>query len=343
MNRRIFMGTAAASVVLADEASATAAAAPAEQDLTVIVRGVEIPCRISRPAGGPRGAVLLLPGSLFSDVDGNYPAMNLHPHVYADLARQISIAGMVVLRMAKIGPGTGSRTVDAAAAAAHADFRTRVEVAAAGLARLAALRTAGPLIVAGHSEGAVVAFLLAGEPTAPPLDGVVSLSGPALPLLDILRGQIAAMAPPGAAPPDLSGYDRAVAAIRCGAPMPAELAHNPQTAMLASMPPASLAYLASVDRIDPLAAVARVRRPMLIVQGGRDASVPPDHADRLRAARGALPTEMALFPALTHMYKVAPEGLSPMQSMGIESDCDPAVANAVAAWAARLARRPARG
>lgn len=343
MDRRTFMATAAASAVLGERAAAADTAAPAEQDLTVTVRGVEIPCRISRPAGRPRGAVLLLPGSLFSDVDGNYPAMNMRPHVYADLAHQLAGTGMVVLRMAKIGPGTGSRTVDPAAAAAHADFRTRVEVANIALARLAALRTPGPLLVAGHSEGAVVAFLLAGGSTAAPLDGVVSLSGPALPLLEILRGQIAAMAPPGAEPPDLSAYDQAVTAIRRGAPLPPELARNPQTAMLASMPPPALAYISSVDRVDPLAEVAQVRQPMLIVQGGRDASVPADHAQRLRTARRALPTELALFPTLTHMYKVAPEGLPPMQSMMLETDCDPAVAAAIAAWAARLARRRARG
>lgn len=82
--------------------------------------GVEIVCRLTFPSGPARGAALLLPGSLFSDVDGNYPAMNLKPHLYADLAAQLGERGFAVLRMAKIGPGTGSRTVDAQAAARHA-------------------------------------------------------------------------------------------------------------------------------------------------------------------------------------------------------------------------------
>lgn len=336
MDRRTFMAMAAsASLVSGGPARAGNAESPSEEDLAIVVRGVEIPCRISRPAGPPRGAVLLLPGSLFSDVDGNYPTMNLRPHVYADLAGQLAGLDMVVLRMAKIGPGTGSRTVDPAAAAAHADFLVRVEVADAALERLAALGTPGPLVVAGHSEGALVAFLLAAQ-TAVPIDGVVSLSGPALPLLDILRGQIAAMG--GPVPINLSPYDRAVAAIRQGLPLPPELARDPQTAMLATMPPAALAYIASVDRIDPLTAVAAVRQPMLIVQGNRDFSVPAEHAERLRAARANLTTEVALFPTLTHMYKVAPEGLAPMQSMALDTDSDPAVAAAIVAWAARLRR-----
>jgi hypothetical protein len=42
------------------------------------------------------------------------------------------------------------------------------------------------------------------------------------------------------------------------------------------------------------------------------------------------------------MYKVAPEGLPAMQSMMLETDCDPAVASAIAVWAGRLARHRTR-
>jgi hypothetical protein len=60
----------------------------------------EVACRFTMPNDAPRGAVLLLPGSLYSDVDGNYPSMNLRPHVYADLAQQLGERGFAVLRMA---------------------------------------------------------------------------------------------------------------------------------------------------------------------------------------------------------------------------------------------------
>src|SRR5471032_975838 len=184
----------------------SAGAAPLrEQDHTVTVAGVEIACRLTVPAGIPRGAVLLLPGSLFSDVDGNYPTMNLKPHLYADLAAQLGERGYAVLRMAKIGPGTGSRTVDLQAAARHAAFATRAEVASAGLALLRQAAPAHPLIVAGHSEGALVASLLASGPDAPAIAGVVLLSGPATPLLTLMREQLAAMTPPGA---DMAMFDR---------------------------------------------------------------------------------------------------------------------------------------
>jgi hypothetical protein len=318
-------------------ASNLEAAVPDERDATVTVSGVEIACRFTVPPDPARGAVLLLPGSLYSDVDGNYPTMNMRPHAYADLARQLGERGFAVLRMAKIGPGTGSRTIDADTARRHIDFRTRVDVAHAGLNLLRQTVPARPLIVAGHSEGAVVASLLAAGPAAGVIDGVVSLSGPALPILSILRAQVAAMSPPGVTP-DMAMFDRTAAAIRAGETPPPAAKSHPQTAMLAAMPEQGLAYLRSADRVDPIAALARVQAPVLIIQGGRDDSVPAAHADLLRAGRLSLPTRVATFPNLNHFYKEAPPGLPPMQSMGLETDSDPAVADAIAAWAGLLSQ-----
>jgi len=304
--------------------------------------GFAFPCRITRPESvgqrASKGAVLILPGSLFSDVDGDYPSMNMRPHVYRDLARAVAAHGVTAMRMAKPGPGTGTRVIDPARAET-AGFASRIEIAAAALARLASEENARPLVVAGHSEGALVAFLLAASDSGAAIDGVVSLSGPALPLLDIMRKQVAGMAPPGAAPnaaPDLSAFDEAVAAIRAGKPLDPALAKNPQTAMMASMGPRALAYIAEVDRIDPIAAIARVPQPMLLIQGGVDVSVSPEQVDALAHARGARPTAVRKFPALTHFYKVAPPGLPPMQNMMLDTDSDPAVADAIAGWMSGL-------
>jgi pimeloyl-ACP methyl ester carboxylesterase len=310
--------------------------ARSERGAHVTVEGVEIICRLTIPEGAARGAVLLLPGSLYSDVDGNYPAMNMRPHTYADLAAQLGARGFVVLRMAKIGPGTGSRTVDAAKALRHADFRVRVDVAAAALALLRETSSARPVIVAGHSEGAAVASLLAVSSDAGSIDGVVSLSGPSLPLLAIMREQMAAMAPRGI-PADMAMFDRSAAAIRAGDPLPAGAATDPYGALLASMPPGALSYIRSVDRVDPAAAIGKVRQPVLIVQGGRDPSMPSHHAAALAAARHDSPTETAYFPELTHFYKVAPAGLPPMQNMMLTTDSDPAIADAIAGWSRDLA------
>lgn len=330
MNRRSFLAATLIGATCMTTKSFSAAA-PGTRDCTVTVSGVEIACRFSFPGSTPKGGVLLLPGSLYSDVDGNYPSMNMRPHAYADLADQLGEQGFVVLRMAKIGPGTGSRTIDAAAAARHGNFLTRVDVAAAALNLLRQSVTARPIIVAGHSEGAVVASLLTAGKAGAEINGLVSLSGPALPILSLMRLQVAAMAPAGSTP-DMAIFDRTVAAIRAGTKVPAEAKADPQTAMLGSMPEQALAYLRSIDKVDPVAALAQVRQPVLIVQGGRDYSVPASHAGILLAGRRALPTQVATFPNLTHFYKVAPGNLTPMQSMMLETTSDPAVADEIAGW-----------
>ena len=325
----------AALAVVASAADGTAQSVGlTETNGSVIVHGVEVPYRITMPEH-PRGAILLVPGSLGSDVDGNYPTMGLAPHVYADLAQQLGVRGYAVLRMAKVGPGTGSRTIDSVEAARHSEFRTRVEVAEAGWRALPAVP--GPRVIAGHSEGALVAFLLAARPGID-AEGVVSLSGPSQSIYAIMRDQVAAMTTRPGVTPELTAFDTAVAAFRAGRALPTGLAANPQTMMLASMPPAAIAYLNSVDREDVLKAVAGVRQPLLIVQGGRDFSVPPRHADALAHARNGLPTERAFFPGLTHFYKQAPDDIPPMQAMALTSESHPAVADAIARWAGQLSR-----
>jgi pimeloyl-ACP methyl ester carboxylesterase len=306
-----------------------------ERPLTLEVDGVRIPAALTLPASDPVSAVLLLPGSLFSDVDGNYPAWNIRPNLYAELARQLAARGHAVLRHAKTGPGTGSEVIDPVQAeTAYRHFSQRVVISRAALRALRESlgEIAGRIeiwIAAGHSEGAVVASLLAGE--EPSLDGFVSLSGPSVGLLDIMRDQMAGM------PGDISAFDEAAARIRRGEPLPPEAAQNPQTAMLAQMAPRDLVYIREVDAVDPCQAWAAVDRPLLLIQGGRDSSVPEKHVHRLREARGNQPTEMAVFPELQHFYKQAEPGMDPQASFSLATETDPRVAAAMDGWMRRLA------
>jgi fermentation-respiration switch protein FrsA (DUF1100 family) len=307
-----------------------------ETSLALEVDGLRLPARLTVPAEGtPVAALVLVPGSLFSDVDGDYPTWNLRPHMYADLARQLAARGHAVLRYAKSGPGTGSEVVDAEQAKAHLHFAQRVVVARAALKALrdglgANTAKVRVWIVAGHSEGAVVASLLASQ--EPSLDGVVSLSGPSVGLFSIMRDQVAAM--PGVG--DLGFYDDALARIRKGEPLAPEAAQHPQTAMLAAMDPRNLSYLREVDEVDPAKALAAVARPVLLVQGGRDGSVPEKHAHRLQEARAARPTTLALFAELQHFYKPVEPGTDPQAAFGLETPTDPRVAEAIDGWMRRL-------
>ncbi|MCX7358997.1 MAG: alpha/beta hydrolase [Alphaproteobacteria bacterium] len=324
MKRRTFIAAAACALATPAAAQETIMT---EEDATLVVDGVRLPGRITKPTGATRASVLLLPGSLFSDADGDYPSWNVRPHVYRDFAHQLAALGIASMRQAKIGPGTGSATVDPALAAVHQHFDERVVVARAAVARLREAAPGVPLFVAGHSEGAVVASLLcAGETEG--IDGMISLSGPALRLMDIMRSQSVAMTP-GA---DMSAFDAAVADVRAGRPLSDAARANPTFAGLAALPPQALSYIREVDAVDTCAAIARVRLRTLLIQGGRDQSVTPEQVDALAAARAGLPTEIARFPELQHFYKRAAPGLDAMASFALNTDNDPEVAEAMARW-----------
>src|SRR5512146_2608315 len=167
---------------------------------TIRVPGWELPAALTLPSSLQAGellpsAILLVPGSLFSDVNGDYPTWNSFPHVYAHLAHQLSSRGHAVYRFAKLGPGTGSVAVDQALAAALRRWEGRLVIATAALdAMRRELESRGVrvarTIAAGHSEGSVVVSRLAVSDRARDLDGVVLLSGPSVGILGIMREQI---------------------------------------------------------------------------------------------------------------------------------------------------------
>ncbi|MGH7653141.1 MAG: alpha/beta hydrolase family protein, partial [Gemmatimonadaceae bacterium] len=95
------------------------------------------------------------------------------------------------------------------------------------------------------------------------------------------------------------------------------------------MPPDAQQYMRDCDATDPVAMIAGYEKPVLIVQGGVDTSVPAHHAEALRAARGSRPTTYRFFPGLSHMYKVVPPGTPPMDMFTIPGPTDPAVAAAI--------------
>ena len=305
-----------------------------EEAMWIEAVGHRIPAALTLPAGRePRGAVILVPGSLYIDVDGNMPMFGARPHACADLARQLATRGIAVLRYAKRGPGTGSQVVDPVTAEAARTFRSRVDVLTAALALLRTRVPGPPTVVAGHSEGAVVAFMAAAEGLA--VEGVVSLSSPSVGIFAIMREQLPV--PPHAPAQAYAGFDAAVAALRAGGPMPSLDPADPTLASLAWIArsgEAGVRYMAEIDAVDPVATAARIGLPMLIVQGGRDTSVPAHHADAIQRAREAagLPTRRAFFPELQHFYKRVAADADPMASFMIDTESDPAVPEAIVGW-----------
>ncbi|TDR49537.1 hypothetical protein EDF80_102609 [Pseudomonas brenneri] len=150
----------------------------------------------------------------------------------------------------------------------------------------------GPLIVLGHSEGALVAAL-----AAPELDpaGVVSLSGSARPVDQVIRQQLADHLPPALLLRSNQILDRLKAGqVDADVPDPLQGIFRP------SVQP----YLISLFRADPAVAFARLNMPALIVQGTTDLQVGVADAEKLKQAKPD--AELAVIPGMNHVMRIVP-------------------------------------
>src|SRR5215467_740064 len=199
-----------------------------EHSALLRVSGWEIPAALTLPARREPelpSAILLVPGSLFSDVNGDYPTWNSFPHVYAHLARQLSARGHAVYRFAKLGPGTGSEATDPELSKSVRNWGGRLLIAAAAFDAMCSEIDARGIHVrrmvgAGHSEGSVVVSQLAVSDRGADLDGVVLLAGPSIGLLGIMREQVGLMTPPNGIEEATRRLDEVIAYIRRGEAVP---------------------------------------------------------------------------------------------------------------------------
>ena len=308
------------------------------------VGGYRIPTALTLPGESRlESAILLVPGSLFSDVNGDYPAWQIFPHVYAHLARQLSARGHAVLRFAKLGPGTGSTVIDENVAPTVRGWGGRLVIATAMWRQLAeAIAGRGlhapRMVVAGHSEGSVVAELLATSDLSVEIDGVALMSGPAVGIFGIMREQLALTYSARDLENARRDFDAGIVQLRAEGTISARLLERPALRGMKTVGPGGWTYLADCDATDPLTLAVRISQPVLVVQGGRDSSVPAHHADRLLAAlesRRHSTVEMALFPELQHMYKRLPDGMDAFAGFGLPGPTDERVTDAIDEWIRR--------
>ncbi|WP_460418454.1 alpha/beta hydrolase [Pseudomonas sp. microsymbiont 2] len=154
----------------------------------------------------------------------------------------------------------------------------------------------GPLILVGHSEGALIASLAAEQAGA---SAVITLAGSGRPVADVLREQLAQRLPP----PQLAGGVALIDRLQAGqtsldVPAPLRQVFRP------SVQP----YLITLLRQDPAAAFAHLKVPALIVQGRNDVQVEVADAERLKAAKPD--AQLALIDGMNHMLRISPRDMS---------------------------------
>ncbi|MGH8384029.1 MAG: alpha/beta hydrolase [Pseudomonas sp.] len=236
----------------------------------------------------PVPVVLIISGSGPTDRDGNNP----------DGGRNDSLKRLAwVLAKHNIASVRYDKRGVAASLAATPDERNLtleayVSDAEAWARKLKTDPRFGQLILLGHSEGALIASL-----AAPNVDAaaVISMSGTARPIDQVLRQQLSNRLPP----PLMLRSNELLDSLKAG-----KTDDNVPPQLQVIFRPSVQPYLISLFRQEPAAAFARLKMPALIIQGSNDIQVGVDDARLLKAAKPD--AELALIEGMNHVLRIVP-------------------------------------
>jgi len=274
---------------LADAApSLPAQQAFAEQAVSLAVAGgVLYGTELLPSASGKVPVVLLHAGSGPTDRDGNSRMLPGPNNSLRMLAESLARNGIASLRYDKrlIGASTASGWNET-------DLRFDDYVADAGawIARLRADGRFSRVIVAGHSEGALIGMLASRAAGA---DGYVSIAGVARGADEVLRDQLSAKLPP----PLLAANQAILQQLKQGRP-----AADVPPALVALYRPSVQPYLISWFKYVPRDVIGTLTMPVLIVQGTSDLQVSVDEARALGAA--APQAQLIIIDGMNHVLKM---------------------------------------
>lgn len=243
------------------------------------------------PAGnGPWPVALIIAGSGPTDRNGNSAGMKLVNNHLKLFAEALAKEGIASLRYDKRGIGQS-------AAAAPKEQELRFATYILDAQRWGKLlhddARFSKLYVIGHSEGSLVGMIAARGLRAA---GFVSIAGTGMPAGDLIREQLSRNVPEPLRSRGLEIIEQ-LENRRTVADVPPELS--------VLFRPSVQPYLISWFSIDPVAALEKLRCPVLIVDGETDIQVSAQHADLLTGANDSAAHRR--IQGMNHVLKLVPE------------------------------------
>ena len=263
-----------------------AVVASASVPVTLSTDTGEIHGTLSVPDNASRTAVLIIAGSGPTDRNGNSSVTGIATNAYKMLADSLAARGYASLRYDKRGI--------AASAAAGADesqltFDAYIDDAAAWAEWLAADERFDRVVLAGHSEGGLIALVAAKRTDK--VVAVVTLAGVGESIDATWRRQL------GTQPePYRSECMRIIDELKAG-----RTVSDPMPELAALFRPSVQPFLISQMRYEPSTEARTLSQPLLVVQGTTDIQINLNDAIKLSTVNPR--TRLAIVSEMNHVLK----------------------------------------
>lgn len=273
---------------------------------------------IDMPTEGANTALLLVAGSGPTDRYGN-SAAGLSTYSYKMLGEALAERGIAVMRYDKRAIGLSPIPAEDVPNLVFDDYiddaRACVEF----------LRSEGfeRVVVAGHSEGGLIALALAAEEKCC-LDGVVLLCAPGFNMAEILNYQLSQQLVPAYMGLMVKSTN-IINSLKEGRMVALEDIPNE---LISLFHPTIQPFLISNMRYEPAELAAKCRVPMLVVSGGRDIQVSVANGKRIHEAQPS--AQHVLFEDMTHVLKDANTSDRVQQLMSVYTNANQSITEGVA-------------
>ncbi|MFM8535553.1 MAG: alpha/beta fold hydrolase [Acidimicrobiia bacterium] len=316
---------------IASAASRTTAFSIAgDESVTIPSLGFNLGGTITKPtaAKGPLPALILIGGSGPTDRDETVAGIP----VFGQLARELVNAGFVVVRYDKRGVGQSGGRAESVTIADYAEDARQVLLWLEKRAEVDKARIG----IVGHSEGALVAMLLAGRERNK-VSAIALLAGPSTDGSTVVLEQQKLML-------SKMPIDEAQRAERTALQEKINAAVIKGTGWndipVAARKVADTPWFYSFLTFNPAKAMEDTRQPVVIVHGDLDTQVQPYHADKLaefaRARRTKTEVAVVKVPGVNHLLVPAKTGdVTEYASLGADAKVSDRVTSAIATFMAK--------
>ena len=250
---------------------ATTALYAVEEEITLSTPTGDIHGMLMLPEGDtPCPVVIIIAGSGPTDMDGNTQGSNYRNNSLKMLAEGLAAKGIASLRYDKRGIG---KSRSAGTSEEDLRFEHYIDDAAAWADMFSSDKRFNSIAIAGHSEGSLIGMVAAQKSKA--VKAYISIAGCGRPAHEVIEEQLSKQ------PEKIQREAAAINKELCKGCLVEDVPGYLAPIYRKSVQP----YLISWFRYDPAKEIAKLKIPVLILQGDMDIQVGVEEAERLLAAR----------------------------------------------------------